>query len=261
MDNNYVISVICNIPHVGMEIPEWAMEDFIVSPEQIQKTAEFMVDKDVYELFLSVPLKCVHKTDISRLVVDTERYRSDADEPMAKLGMGLFYTHDHNGNLIRQKGSTYQKCLELYDEYHKELEDKVTAVLEKSDFCNILDCHSFHDGMEYTRYPTEDFPDVCIGFNDTKPSGDVLRIKEVFEHAGYSVRLNAPFSGSIVPQKYLNDSRVHSVMLELNRRIYCGSEEEFNKVSWLCHEAYYILGWSSCFEKFPSVDEAEFDVF
>lgn len=233
--------VICNIPHSGTNIPEWALRDFTIPLEKIREIAEFMADKEVDRLFSFVPEENKQIAEISRIVVDTERYRNDEDEPMARLGMGLFYTCDHKGNPIRKRGSTYEECLSLYDEYHKRLEEKTACCLEKTGRCTILDCHSFHDGMEYTGCPTESFPDVCIGFNEKEPTEIVLKIKALFENEGYSVKLNLPFSGAILPLKYAGDSRVASVMLELNRRIYCGSKQDFRKVSRLCEMAYRLV--------------------
>ena len=160
---------------------------------------------------------------------------------MSKLGMGLFYTRDDSGNEIRRKGLTYNKCINLYDNYHKELEDKVTKGIEKTGNCYIIDCHSFHDNMKYTGYDVDGFPDVCLGFNGVVPSDEIIWIKKLFEKNGYVVEYNVPFAGSIVPLQYLNDKRVKSVMIELNRRIYCGSIEEFKKVQLLCKMIYDIF--------------------
>ncbi|MGN0618146.1 MAG: N-formylglutamate amidohydrolase [Ruminiclostridium sp.] len=238
---NHINPVICNIPHSGTNIPDWALQDFIIPCEKIREFAEFMADKDVDKLFSFVPEENRLTAEISRIVVDTERYRNDSDEPMAGLGMGLFYTCDHKGNTIRRQGATYEKCLMIYDKYHRELEEKTAFCLEKTGRCIILDCHSFHDGMEYTGCSTESFPDVCVGFNEKEPGEIVLKIKELFENEGYSVKLNLPFSGAILPLKYSGDNRVVSVMLELNRRIYCGSKQDFRKVSGLCEKAYWLV--------------------
>lgn len=239
---NNISPVICNIPHSGTNIPDWALRDFIIPLGKIRKIAEFMVDKEVDRLFSFVPEENKLTAEISRIVVDTERYRNDSDEPMESLGMGLFYTCDHKGNPIRKRGSTYEECLNIYDKYHRKLEGKTACCLEKTGRCTILDCHSFHDEMEYTGYQPESFPDVCIGFNEKEPSEIVLKIKALFENEGYSVKLNLPFSGAILPLKYLSDNRVASVMLELNRRIYCGSKQDFRKISGLCEKAYRLLG-------------------
>lgn len=42
-----------------------------------------------------------------------------------------------------------------------------------------------------------------------------------FEAQGFSVALDRPFSGSMVPQRYYRqDSNVHSFMVEVNRALY-----------------------------------------
>ena len=235
------MNIICNIPHAGTEIPNWAMDDFLITPIELKILTEKLVDLDVDKLFSFVEEENKVVSNISRIVVDMERYKDDADEPMAKLGMGLFYTKDDKGKEIREKSRTYTKCIDLYDNYHAELESKVKAKIEKTGRCYIIDCHSFHDNMLYTGYSSEDFPDVCLGFNDKFPSNDIVWIKELFENNGYMVKFNIPFGGSIVPLKYLQDNRVKSVMLELNRRIYCQNNEDFRKVQSLCKEIYNHL--------------------
>lgn len=189
--------VICNIPHSATYIPDWAAGDFTIPAEQLREIAEFMADKEVDRLFDFVDEETKVVSAISRVAVDMERYRNDEEEPMAKLGMGLFYTRDHNGTTIRKKGETYESCIRIYDEYHRSFEEKTAACLEKAGRCIILDCHSFHDGMKYTGFPAEQYPYVCIGFNEKEPSAAALCIKKLFEKEGYSVKLNLPSEISI----------------------------------------------------------------
>lgn len=230
--------VVCNIPHAGKDIPNWALTDFITSQEKLQNFADFMADKDVDKLFDFVPCENKVVAEISRVVLDTERFRSDDDEPMAKLGMGLFYTKDDKGNSIRNKGQTYKRCLELYDSYHKELENKVSKSLKANNSCFILDCHSFHDKMEYTGYSTSDFPDICLGFNEQSPFAEIIWMKNLFEESGYEVKLNMPFSGALVPLTYWGNCRIKAAMIEINRRVYDGSAEDFSKMQSLCRTIY-----------------------
>ena len=45
-------------------------------------------------------------------------------------------------------------------------------------------------------------------------------LKRHIKKAGYSVEINKPFSGSILPNQYMDDDRVSSIMIEVNRKIY-----------------------------------------
>lgn len=231
--------VICNIPHAGLLIPEWAYEDFIISKEELIGFSDLMVDKNIDGMFSFVSGNNKVSSEISRIVVDLERYINDNLEPMAQLGMGMFYLKDDKGDIIRKKGKTYNKSLELYNNYHSKLENLVKNSLIKNKRCYILDCHSFHDDLTYTNFNTSDFPDICLGFNEENPNIEVLYVKNLFELEGFSVKFNLPFSGSIVPTSEINNSKVRSLMLELNRRIY--DNDNFDRVQSLCKQVYNYL--------------------
>lgn len=228
--------VICNIPHASTYIPEWAQRDIIIQTDELSTLLDFITDKDVDKLWDFVPPENKQVATVSRLIVDTERYRNDGDEAMSQKGMGLYYTHTPNGKEFRNRTKeSYSKCLALYDEYHASLENKVNECLEKYGKCIILDCHSFHDKMTYTGYYSATFPDVCIGVNgEVTPVAKL--IIDTFKSSCYKVKINEPFAGSLVPQKYQSDARVVSVMIELNRRIY--ADDSFSKVQLLCKEIY-----------------------
>ena len=231
--------VVLNIPHSSTVIPSWAEKDITISESKLSLLIDFMTDKDIDKLWSFVPDKNKQVASLSRLIVDTERYRNDADEPMSQKGMGLYYTHTPFGNEFRIKSEdTYYKCLSAYDEYHSSLEKKVTQCLAKHQNCIILDCHSFHDEMNYTGFHPSSFPDVCIGVNDVVGDEAQLVI-DIFKSAGYNVKINEPFAGSLVPIKYLNDARVQSIMIELNRRIY--DNNSFDSVQDICKKIYKEL--------------------
>jgi N-formylglutamate amidohydrolase len=158
---------------------------------------------------------------------------------MAKLGMGLFYLRDDKGNIIRKDLKEYRiKSYEFYDTHHKIFEEFVNKTLKDYNSCIILDCHSFHDDLNYTGF--NEYPDICLGYNERIAPKEILKMKEIFEKNGYSVKLNNPFSRSIVPLKYLNDKRIKSFMLEVNRRV-CDNEEKFLKIKKTCNEVYNYL--------------------
>ena len=231
--------IVCNIPHANTMIPDWAIKDMLVSRQALADLVDFMVDKEVDKLWGFVPTEYKQTASMSRLVLDVERFRKDEDEPMSAKGMGLYYTHTPEGKPFRLKSAdTYRRVLFVYEQYHKALEEKVARCLRENGQCILLDCHSFHDGMAYTDYRVESFPDVCIGVNGSV-SPTAQRVVEIFKEHGYTVKINEPFSGTLIPLKYLHDERVEGVMIELNRRIYEGAS--FEKVRAICKEIFEKL--------------------
>ena len=231
--------VVLNIPHSSTFVPDWAVKDIIIPALELSSLVDFMTDKDVDEIWGFVPDENKQVATVSRLVIDTERYRNDEEEAMSLKGMGLYYTHTPDGKQFRTRTEdTYVKCLGIYDEYHSSLEAKVTKCLDEHGKCILIDCHSFHDDMNYTGFHPSSFPDVCVGVNDVV-SAEAQLVIDTFKSAGYTVKVNEPFAGSLVPLKYLNDTRVQSVMIELNRRIY--DNISFGSVQDICKEIYIEL--------------------
>lgn len=231
--------VVLNIPHSGIVIPEWAVGDITIPSNELASLVCFMTDKDVDKLWEFAPVKNKQIATVSRLIVDIERYRNDADETMSLKGMGLYYTHTPDGKTFRLRTEdTYLKCLDIYDDYHASLEAKVSECVALHEKCILLDCHSFHDKMSYTGYAPGTFPDVCIGVNGSITE-EAQYVIDTFKSAGYTVKINEPFAGSLVPLKYLNDIRVTSIMIELNRRIY--DNDAFDFVQNICKTIYQRL--------------------
>ena len=231
--------IVCNIPHSNTAVPDWAIKDIIIPHDELVNLIAFMTDKDIDKMWEFVPTNAKQLATVSRLIVDIERFRNDNDEEMSKKGMGLYYTHMPNGEPFRVRtAESYNHCLEIYDEYHAMLEKKVETALAEHDKCIIFDCHSFHDEMEYTDYDNKAFPDVCIGINGSITKEAEIVIK-AFNSQGYVVKINEPFAGSLVPLKYLDDKRVNSIMIELNRRIYDGVN--FYSIQEICKNIYNKL--------------------
>lgn len=162
---------------------------------------------------------------ISRIVCDTERFRDDADEPMARIGMGVCYTktHDLKKTIPWDNGHKEWAIHNIYDIHHTNLELAVDRVLHEHGRALILDCHSFHPSpLPYEPDQNPDRPDICIGTDPFHTPEELAeQAEKFFKGKGYSVRINSPYSGTIVPLKHLNkDKRVLSLMIELNRGLY-----------------------------------------
>lgn len=65
-------------------------------------------------------------------------------------------------------------------------------------------------------------PEICIGTDASHTCGELAStFFEAFQREGWSVSLNEPFAGALVPQsRYLQDPRVHAIMVEVNRRLF-----------------------------------------
>lgn len=159
---------------------------------------------------------------VSRLVVDPERYRDDNDEPMSARGMGAVYTRTHDSKALRKSGSREDLLARFYDPHHARLDswsDKATAY---HGHALLIDCHSFPNSpLPCDMDRSEPRPDFCIGTNTKHTPESVVEaaVRAIQAH-GYSVLKNRPYSGTLVPQGRLGDSRVTSIMIEVNHRLY-----------------------------------------
>ena len=162
---------------------------------------------------------------VSRVICDTERFRSDADEPMSRIGMGVCYTttHDLKYNFSWREGHKEWVLENPYDIHHRNLELAVDRALDEHGKALILDCHSFSPvPLPYEPDQNPDRPDICIGTDPFHtPEELAQKTEKFFKNKGYTVKINSPYSGTIVPLKHLNrNSNVHSIMLEINRGLY-----------------------------------------
>ena len=210
-------TIILHIPHASTALPNDV--EFLLGNEALAYEVDAMTDHYTDLLFyLPGAQRCVFP--VSRLVVDPERFIEDA---MEEVGMGVVYTHTSAGKRLRQISSTQRQHLidQYYHPHHQQLTAMACDVLNTHDRCLIIDCHSFP--AEPLDYETDQYrPDICIGTDafHTLPSLEIY-LSDAFEELGYSVAINSPFAGSLVPLDYYQkDQRVKSVMIELNRGLY-----------------------------------------
>src|SRR6185436_3514585 len=67
-----------------------------------------------------------------------------------------------------------------------------------------------------------DRPDICIGTDDFHTPAALSSLAgRLCEQAGWTVAVNRPFAGALVPMAYYRtDARVQALMIEVNRRLY-----------------------------------------
>lgn len=222
---------ILHIPHASCFFPHF--EGYTVSRERLAFMAAQAGDLFTDDLFIcegSIPIIA----PFSRIFCDTERFEDDALEPMSKLGHGCIYTHGPEGDPIRTVSPALREHIldGHYRPHHLALEQAVEQQLALHGRALIIDCHSFPDQPFSSLTPkteaqvaaaaaADPSPDFCIGADPHHTAPELTsHLVHQFYQRGFSVSVNSPYSGSLVPLKfYRSDPRVLSIMIEVNRKL------------------------------------------
>ena len=214
-------STLIHIPHSSTCIPPEYRKTFCA--DKPEHEIEVMTDWFCDDLFSCGRERIVFP--VSRLVCDPERFREDRQEVMAEVGMGAVYERCSDLSPLRKIDPSEKERIlrRYYDPHHRHFSDAVRRKLEAFGECVMIDGHSFYpSALPYERCQRADRPDFCIGTSEYHtPEKTVCALREVLEGKGFSVGINVPFEGTIVPMEFFEqDRRVHSVMVEINRRLY-----------------------------------------
>lgn len=110
-----------------------------------------------------------------------------------------------------------------YEPHHRKLEDMVSKALKTQGSCLILDCHSFSSfPLDYESDKRAVRPEICIGLDSFHiPSWLKSLALDFFASHQFTVALDRPYSGALVPVPYYQKSKeVCSLMIEVNRSLY-----------------------------------------
>ena len=214
--------LILHVPHAATSLPN--QEGFIHNDEKIQQEITKLTDWYTDDLFHSETDEMII-APFSRLFCDVERFENDDEEVMSKVGMGVLYERFDDNKLLRKVTPELRKHViqNYYRPHHKTLTIAVQTQLDIEGNCLIVDCHSFPStpllkGLDQSTNP----PDFNIG-TDTfhTPQNLINRAVAYFKEKGYSLGIDWPYNGTIVPMAfYKKDKRVQSIMLEVNRKLY-----------------------------------------
>ena len=224
--------LILHIPHSSSIIPFF--EGFVLSKALLNNEILKLTDWYTDELFMN-DNDIVIKASFSQVFCDVERFADDSKEVMFKFGMGVMYETCDNGDQLRIVDASLRKEIlnKYYWPHHQMLNDKVNHALENNGNAFIVDCHSFPNipfDRDLNREPNR--PDFNIGTDDFHtPQKCVDMAVSYFSEKGYSVGIDWPYEGSIVPlEHYGKNTDVNTIMLEVNRKLYLneGTNEKSN---------------------------------
>lgn len=224
---------IIHVPHASLYLPDEFWSHIILDKELIKRENEFLCDLLV-DTFIPETFENIIKFPYSRMFIDVERFRQDEIETMSKLGMGAVYKKDSNQQIFIDYDESYKESIlkSYYDVHHKMLEDKTDEVLNEHNECIIIDLHSYNDELVYKLFKKTNTPDICIGVEERFTDIILLEYtKHYFESLGYTTMINYPYEGSLVPTKFYfsKDTRVKSLMIEINKRIYLNDDQDYQK--------------------------------
>jgi N-formylglutamate amidohydrolase len=217
--------LLLHIPHDATAIPAEDRRDFLLSEEELRAESLRLTDAHTAALYAEgLPPEDFVRAEVSRLVVDVERFADDAQEPCARVGMGATYVRTSDGRPLR--ALTPQRRAELmarhYWPHHRALDAAAVARLARFGRCLILDAHSYPTGPLPTQLASGPSPEIGIGTQPghTPPELSDLAV-DFFRAHGYSVGVDVPFSGAMVPNAcFGREPRLWSVMIEVRRDLY-----------------------------------------
>ena len=214
--------LILHIPHSSKCIPADAvyMVDQNTVDKEILKLTDWYTD-DLFSLEDAITVKA----EFSRVFCDPERFSEDSQEVMAQFGMGVLYEKSDEGIPIREVSPNLREAIlnRYYWPHHKQLNQTVEQQLKPYGKALIVDCHSFPSTpfvRDLDQSPNR--PDFNIGTDPYHtPEALTTASREFFEHKGYTVGIDWPYKGTIVPLAHYQKSKnVASIMLEINRALY-----------------------------------------
>ncbi len=211
--------VILHIPHASTHIPSY---DGFVSKKLVDEEIELLTDWNTDEIFDVDGVQNMHSTS-SRVYCDVERL-PDVVEPMFKFGRGIFYTHTDKGELLRNEINKNKYHVEdYYETYHHFFKNMVNIKLNDFGKAIIIDCHSFSDMPFNTDLDkVTPRPDICIGVDEYHTPKNLKDfIVDYFSKLGYVVKINSPYSGTLIPTfYYMKNKNIQGILIEINRKLY-----------------------------------------
>jgi len=225
--------LILHIPHASGKLPN--NKGYVVDKEILKKEILRLTDwytDDLFDFEHSIEVKA----NFSRIFCDPERFSDDSQEIMAKYGMGVIYEKLDNGTVMREVSPKLREEIlnNFYWPHHDKLNQAVNTQLESEGKTLIVDCHSFPSKPLIRDLNQEKYrPDFNIGTDPFHTPKDLIESsKEFFTKKGFTLGIDWPYSGSIVPIHHYNKTKnVLSIMLEVNRALYLdepGNEKSDN---------------------------------
>ena len=226
-----------SIPHSGEQVGEEAY--WLKDLDEV--TLMYDVDRFIDRMYepalnlLGIP-KVI--TPWHRYLVDCNRWPTDTDcdslegspNPSGSHPTGLHWRVTTAGYVLIPKPLSQKLHKTILEKYYKGFFEKIDSLYKKMkqqkgvQQIYHLDLHSMpSQGTKAHRDPGEDRADIVIGNEKGQTASEewTQQVKLAYQQEGFKVRLNYPYTGGTIVEKYGKPTLGHqALMIELNRRLY-----------------------------------------
>jgi N-formylglutamate amidohydrolase len=204
-----VKSVLVHVPHASDVVP--SDEAYLIDTRVERNIVTDWYTDDLITADQSIVFP------FSRVYCDVERFE---DDPLDAVGQGVYYTKTLAGGALRVKtDASFRQVMALYHGHHRALVAAIQTALVHAPVC-LVDAHSYSDYQARMTGHAER-PDICLGTDpDHTPTTVVEQLEALFTEAGYSVALNRPYAGTMIPQTVRGHRDFSALMVEINKRVY-----------------------------------------
>ena len=85
----------------------------------------------------------------------------------------------------------------------------------------------------------EGYPDFCIGTTEQTPKELVDLVQDFL--IDYDVKINYPYCGSMIPDKFVGNPDVFPIMIEVNKKLYINNEDDFNNIKIVINQLLDVI--------------------
>ena len=265
--DNIKYPLVLSVPHKGQFFPEEFLKATNLSQTELRRNEDAFVDELVMEASnQGIPMIAMN---IARAFIDVNRDKIEIDPTMfynypnqepsvgrrCRLGLGVIHRITAKNHNIYKGLLDYNEVLErfenIYDVYHKRLQQLIDKCLQKFGFCFVLDCHSMPSEICNLLQDTQKI-DFCLGtlFDQSCPDEMHAFFKKGLEAKNYYVSDNCPYSGAYITFNYCQPRRkIYTMQMEVNRGLYM-NERLFKKNNQFSNTCKNISDNISDFAKF-----------
>lgn len=228
--------LLVSIPHSGEEIVEET--HWLKNLDEV--TLMYDVDRFIDQMYETVLSKYNIPRVLARYhryVVDCNRWTTDVDcdsvegstNPSGSHSTGLHWRNTTAGFVLIKEPLSRELHKTIIEKYYKEFFHGIDSIYKDFSQKGVrqtyhLDLHSMPSrGTEVHRDPGEDRADIVIGNEKgvTATEEWTKQVTSAYNNQGFTVRLNHPYTGGTIVEKYGDPSQNRqALMIELNRKLY-----------------------------------------